>query len=421
MSVLESQIKRLRRRVRLLLAERYALFGAAGGALVAAALVGLSYRYDALVSYPLWAAVVVVGALAGVAYGLLRRLDDLAVAAAADKRTGLKERLSSAIAVEDGPMADALVSDANSRFAGLRSREVFRHRFGLPHIVCGAAVVVLLAVILVPTLPVFQSETRRQEVAVLKAQGKKLVRIAKEINRQDTKHEELRKLAAKLGKLGAKMSTGRMSKKQAMLQAQKLAKDIKKEQDKLAQMNSPSKTMEQAQADMHRAAEELAKRVAEKLAAEKHVTPELAMKQVPSDQQLAGLARKDGPLTASEQKQLEQALKKYADPNNAVPIPAELGEALAKLAANKDYQAAVDLMQKLAQKMNSGNMSKADREMLKQQLEALAKALKGTDLDKLAKMLKENAEKLAKMSPEDLKKMMEQMRAMQMLAKAGGG
>ncbi len=151
----------------------------------------------------------------------------------------------------------------------------------------------------------------------------------------------------------------------------------------------------------------LPKRMADKLAAEKHVTPEMAMKQVPSDQQLASLARKDGALSAAERKQLEQALGKYADPSNSVPIPSELGEALAKLAANKDYQAAMELMQKLAQKMNSGNMSKMDKEMLKQQLEALAKALKGTDLDKLAKMLKENAEKLAKMSPEELKKMLE--------------
>lgn len=437
---LDTQIKRLRKRVRLLLAERYGLFGAAAGAVAAAVIVALSSRYDALLSYTLWAGILIVGMVAGVAWGLLRRLDDLTVAVAADKRTGLKERLSSAIALSyvarpsvvadagteagatgaiDG-MEEALVTDAGSRIAGLRSAEVFRHRFGLPHAICGAALFVLLAAIVVPMLPVFQSQVRRQEVAVMKTEGRKLVRVAKEIKRQDSKHEQMRKLAAKLGKLGAKMSMGRMTKKQAMLQAQKLAKDIKKEQDRLAQMNSPSKTMEQAQADMKKAAEELAKRMADKLAAEKHVTPELAMQQVPSDQQLASLARKDGALSESERKQLEQALGKYADPNNTLPIPAELGEALAKLAANKDYQAAMELMQKLAAKMGNGNMSKMDREMLKQQLEALAKALKGTDLDKLAKMLRENAEKLAKMSPEELKKMLEEMKAMQLLAKAGG-
>ena len=423
-SSLDLQLIRLRRRVRLLFAERYGLFGTAAGAVIAAVVVALSSRYDVLLDYALWAGIVLAGALAGAAWGLLRRLDDLTVAVAADKRTGLKERLSSAISLHDGPkqeMEEALVTDARARIAELGSAAVFRHRFGLPHAVCGAALFVLLAVIVAPMLPVFQSPVRRQEVAVMKTEGQKLVRIAKDIDRQDTKHEQIRKLAQKLGKLGAKMSTGRMSKKQAMLKAQKLAKDIKKEQDRLAQMNPPSKTMEQARIDMRKAADELAKRVADKLAAEKHVTPELAMKQVPSDQQLAALARKDGPLSESERKQLEQALSKYADPNNTLPIPAELGEALAKLAANKDYQRAMELMQKLAAKLGSGKMSKMDREMLAKQLEALAKALKGTDLDKLAKMLLANAEKLAKMSPAELKKMLDEMKAMQLLAKAGGG
>ncbi len=216
MSALDCELKRLRKRVRLLLAERYGLFGMAAALVVAAVLVALSYRYDALVSYPLWAGLAGVGVIAGVAWGLLRRLDDLTVAVAADKRTGLKERVSSAVALHGQArqeMEAALVSDAGERISGMRSREVFRHRFGLPHIVCGAAVIVLAAVMLGPMLPVFQSQTRRQEVAVMKTEGKKLVRVAKEIKKQDSKHEELRKLAAKLGKLGAKMSTGRMSQK----------------------------------------------------------------------------------------------------------------------------------------------------------------------------------------------------------------
>lgn len=425
---LDSQIKRLRKRVRLLLAERYGLFGAAAGAVVSAVLVVLSSRYDALLSYQLWAAALILGAAAGVAYGLLKRLDDLTVAMAADKRTGLKERLSTAVALSDGPregMADAVVTDAGDKISGLASAEVFRHHFGLPHIICGAALVLLLAAIIIPLLPAFQSATRRQEVAVMKTEGKKLVRIAKEMRNQDTKHEEMRKLAQKLGKLGSKMSTGRMSRKEAMLKAQRLAKDIKREQDRLARQNSSMKSMEQARADMRKASENLAKSIADKLAKQENILPQEALKKLPSDKQLAQLARKQGPLSESERKQLEQALSKYADPSSGLPIPAELGEALAKLAGNKDYQQAMEIMRKLALKMNSGNMSKADREMLKKQLEALAKSLKGTDLDKLAKMMLATAQKLAKMTPEELKKMMDQMKKMQqmskMLAKAGAG
>ena len=414
--------------MRLLLAERYGLFGAAVGAVIATGLVLLSSRYDVLLSYALWAEVVALGAGIGVAWGLLRRLDDLTVALAADKRTGLKERLSTAVALRDRPhvdMADALVTDAGSKIAGIDSAQVFRHRFGLPHTLCAAALVVLLAAVIAPLLPVFQSGTRRQEVAVMKTEGKKLVRIAKEIKNQDTKHEQIRKLAAKLQKLGAKMSTGRMEKKQAMLKAQRLAKDIKREQDRLAKQNSSTKSMEQARADMRKASENLAKSMAEKLAKQENIPPEDALKKLPSDKQLAELARKEGPLSASEQKQLEQSLSKYADPNNQLAIPSELGEALAKLAGNKDYQKAMEIMQKLAQKMNSGSMSQTDKAALKKQMEALAKALKGTDLDKLAKMMRANAEKLAKMSPQELQKMLDDMKKMQQmaesLAKAGAG
>lgn len=424
---LDGQLKRLRKRVRLLLAERCGLFGAAAGAVAATALVLLSSRYDALLSYQLWIGAVLLGAAAGVAWGLLRRLDDLTVALAADKRTGLKERLSTAVALRDRPhedMTDALLTDAGSKIAEIESARVFRHRFGLPHMVCGAALVLLLAVIVIPMLPSAQSNSRRQEVAVMKAEGRKLVRVAKEMRAQDNKHEQMRKLAAKLQKLGTKMSTGRMSKKQAMLKAQRLAKDIKKEQDRLAKENSASKTMEKARADMKMASENLAKKMASEMAKKENIPPEQALKKLPSDKQLAALARKDGPLTQSEKQALDQALSKYADPNNQLPIPAELGEALAKLAGNKDYQRAAELMQKLAQKMNSGKMSAANREMLKKQLEALAKSLKGTDLDKLAKMMRENAEKLAKMSPQELAKLAKQMAEMQqmakMLAKAGG-
>lgn len=417
---LDSQLKRLRKRVRFLLAERYGLFGAAGGAVVSAVLVLLSSRYDTLLNYQLWAAAVILGLGSGVAYGLLKRLDDLTVAMAADKRTGLKERLSTAVALNDAPkdgMADAVVTDAGDKISGLGSAEVFRHRVGLPHIVCGAALVVLLAAIIIPLLPSFQSATRRQEVAVMKTQGKTLVRVAKELRNQDTKHEEVRKLAQKLGKLGDKMSTGRMSRKQAMLKAQRLAKDVKREQDRLAKQNSNMKSMEQARADMRKASENLAKSMVDKLAKQENISPREALKKLPSDKQLAELARKEGPLSESERKQLEQALSKYADPSSGLQIPSELGEALAKLAGNKDYQKAMELMQKLAQKMNSPNMSKADKEMLKKQLEALAKSLKGTDLDKLAKMMLANAQKLAQMTPEELKKLMDQMKQMQQMSK----
>lgn len=423
-SGLNDQIRRLRRRVRLLLVERCLLFGAAIGAVATAVVVVLSYRYDGLLNYPLWAGLAAVGGLAGGLCGLLRKLDDLTLAIAADARTDLKERLSTAVVVEKSggthEMEKALMEDARERIAGFDAKQVFRHHFGAPHLALGIALIVLLSAVLVPMLPSLLPKTRRQEVAVMKKEAVKLSKLAKELEQKSSpEHKDLKKLANRLQKLAWKMQTGRMTKKQAMLQMQRLTKDIKQAQDKLAKQNSGEKPMRQAQREMMKASDELAKKMAEKLAKKENIPLEEALKKM-SNKRMAELARKQGPLSESEQRELEQQLAKYADPNNQLPIPSELGEALAKLAQNKDYQKAAEMMQKLAQKLNLGKMSQTDREALRKQMEALAKSLKGTDLDKLAKAMLRNAQKLANMSPAELKKLLRQLQEMQTLAKAGG-
>lgn len=392
-------------------------------------LVLFSYHYDRLVDYRLWAGVAAFGALAGAVWGLSRRVDDLSVALAADRRTNLRERLSTAVALgtsgEARDMVRALVADAGMRASEFRPGQVFRHRFGSPHIASGGAMLFLLGAIFIPQMPAMQSNNRKAEVAVMKAEGAKIAKLADELKKNtDPKYRELRGLAARLEKLGWKMQTGRLEKKQAMLQTQRLSKAIQQEQDRLARENS-KKSMEQARAEMQKASAELAKRMAERMAEKENIPPEEAMKKMPSDKRLAELARKEEALTAAEQRELEQAVEKYANPQSSTAVPAELSEALAKLAANGDYQKAAELMRKLAQKLKSGNMKPMDAEALRKQMEALANALKNTDLDKLAKQMLENAEKLAKMSPEELQKLVDQMQKMQQMCdsakKAGAG
>lgn len=422
---LDNLIRRLRKRVRLLLVERYALFGGSTGAIVSAILMLLSGRFIVLLDSTLWIGAVVAGVLGGCAYGLLRNLDDLSVALAADKRTGLKERLSTAVSLPDADelpdMDRAVISDAGEHFAPLRSAEVFRHRFGQPHLVFSLAMVLLLGVFFFPQIPMFHSKERRQEISVMKDEGVKITKIAKDIKKNAPRDKELKRLAARLEKLGRQMQSARMPKKQAMLSTRRLSKAIKDSQDRLAKENSASKPMDQAQAEAQRSTSELAKSVAEKIAKEKGIPLEQAMTQVPSDKRLGELAQKAGPLSQSEMRELEKLVSKYSNPSSTLPIPAELAAAMAKLMQNGDYQKAMQIMQKLAQKLNSGKGSPMDQKMLKAQMEALAKALKNTDLNKLAQQMLQNAQKLAQMSPEELQKMLDQMRKAQMLAKAGGG
>ncbi|MBI2844506.1 MAG: hypothetical protein HYX78_14010 [Armatimonadetes bacterium] len=404
-------VRRLRRRVRLLMAERYGLFGASAGALAASMLVLLSSRFESLISYPLWMVTVLLCALIGALYGIFKRVSDLAVAITADQRTGLKERVSTAVSLYGSPTPSdwetALVSDASNRISAFRPQNVFPHRYGLPHSMFGAALLILLIAVFLPQTGPFQSKIRKQEVAVMKQEGAKLVKIAKDIKKETgPTDKDLRRLAAKLDALGKRMQTGRMTRKQALLKTQRLTKDIREKQDKLAQMNSERKSLGQARMDLQRANEDIAAKAAQK---------------VPSDKKLAELARKDGPLTTSERMELEQALAEYADPNSSVPIPSELAEALAKLFENEDYRKAMEILQKLSEKLAKGNMNKLDEEALRRQLEMLAKALENTDLDELAKQLRESAEKLAQMSPEELERLIKQLKEAELLAKAGGG
>lgn len=419
---LDSQIRRLRKRVRLLLIERYGLFGGGVGAVLAACMVILSPHVSALLDYRIWIGTVLLGALTGCVFACTRPLRDLTVAIAADKRTGLKERLSTAVAIagRPGDFEQALVSDANEHITGMRSSEVFRHRFGQPHIAFVAAVVLLLGITFIPQMDRFSTQARQREIAVMKQEGAKLQKVGKEIEKRSAgdRQKELKKLAGKLDELGQKMQTGRLPKKEAMIQVQRLNKQIKAEQDRLAKENSSTKSMTQARAEMKKASQELAKSMAEKMAEKQNIPPAEALKNMASDKRMAELAQKAEPLTQAEQKELEKAVQKYADPSNTLPIPKELAEALAKLAENEDFRKASELMQKLTQKAQSGKMSETDREALQKQLDALAKALQNTDLDKLAKMMRENAEKLAKMSPEELAKMAAEMQKMQQLAQA---
>ena len=427
-AAVQNQISRLRKRVRLLLAERYGLIGTACGMVCACVFVYLSSHHDALLDYYLWAGIAAAGGVIGLLAALVRRLDDFTVAFAADRRSGTRERLSTSVALrthEDlQDIERAQIADASDCASHLDSRQVFPHRFGLPHGVFAAAALLLAAFILVPVLPWFQSETRKREVAAMKEQGARVTAVAKNIKKQaDPEDEELRKLAAKLEKLGKHMESGRMDKKRAMLNARKLSKGIREQQDKLSKAND-AKSMAKAASEMKAAGEQIARKMAQAIADQKKIPVDKALEQVPSDPKLAELASQTGPLSESQIKALENQIGKYADPKNLMPIPKELAEALAKLAENGDYQKAAELMRQLALKLKSDTLNQMDKEALEEQLEKLAEALKNTDLDKLAKAMLEQAEKLAKMSPEELEKLIKELEEAAKMAKlleeAGG-
>lgn len=418
-----NQIKRMKNRVRLLMIERYALYGLSIGLIASSIIVLLSPKIDLLLDYRLWFAVILFGAIIGVVFGFIKRINDIDLAIAADIRTGMKERISTAVSFLSEPnhndMESAVIQDAENHIRNLSPNTAFAHKFNKNHVIAAGSALIFTLSLFLPQYLANYSKTRKQEIAVMKSEGQKLVNVSKDLKEKNiSKEEEIKKLAGRIEQLGRKMATGRMDKKQAMLKTRRLTEQVKQAQDRLAVKNSSSKSMSQANAEMNKAGREIAKQAAEEIAKRENIPSSEALKKVATDKRLAELSKKTSALTSAERKELAQAIKKYSNPNSKLSIPQELGAAITKLAENGDFKEAAKIMQDLAKKMNLGDMPQMDKEMLKQQVDKLAEALKNTDLNKLAKQMKENAEQLAKMSPEELEKLAEQIKQARETAQA---
>lgn len=414
---IERELKGFKKRIRLLLIERHALMVGAVGVGIAAVFVALSKWYYSLSEPVLLLGIVLLSMAAGAIWGMARKLTDFTTARATEKRLDLKERLSSAVAfpeTEDG-MVKALVQDAGQHIDSVRPNTVFPHRFNREMAVFGVMMVVLLGLYYVPQISSLQSPTRREEVRVMKQEGKKLRKLAKEAVKHispDNK-EIAKRIALNMDRLGKKLESGRMSRKQAMLALKKLDKQIKDVQDRIASRNLSPKSMAQALKDLESMSPGLAESMQARI--EKELQQSLASGK--SDKELEDLLKRiknmqssTGGMSGKQMQDAEKKLKEFMKSgNNGVPVPPELSAVMSELLKNEDYKKASELMSELAKKLGKrGNMSKMDAKNLEEQLKALSEALKNTDMNELAKKLREAAEQLAKMDPKKAAEMMKQ-------------
>lgn len=416
----ERDLKRIRQRIRLLLIEKHALMLGAAGAGLGVVLLLLSRWNYSLGEPPVLIGAVLAGLLAGVVWGTLRRLTPFAAARAAERRLELKERLSSAVALSssDDEMVQALVEDAGGHIAGIRPKDVFPHRFTREMGAFAIAVVVLLGLFYIPQIPTLQSPTRREEVKVMKEEGRKLRKLAKEsIKHVSPQNEEIiKRVALNMEKLGKKLEAGRMNRKQAMVAIKKLSKEVQKAQDQIAARNKSPKSLAQAGKDLASMSPELAKKMLERLEEQKQKN--LAAGK--HDPKLAELEKRlkemqEGSMSGEKMQQLQKQMSEYLKSQSGVPLPPELAQMMSELLKNEDYKKAMELMSQLAKKLGKGEMSEQDMKNLEEQLKAMVKALEGTDLNELAKKMKQAAEQLAKMDPEEAAKLLEQMKNMKMM------
>lgn len=343
---LDRSIDHIRRRIRFLLAVRWAVLFALAG--VAASLAGLlAVRIAGVpISVALDAAFLGVCALVGAAFGYLRRVTPLQAAVTTDARLGLRERLSSALdlrhALEADAMVQALVEDATRHAGSIDVREAYPLRLPRETRLLAVGLVALALAVLLPGLPIFQSPQRRAERAAMREGGERIVRIARELKKNPaTRDSELaRRIAQNMEQLGKELRAARVGKKQALVKLHALTKEVAEAQKRLARQGQ-SKTMARA---------------------------------------------------ASE-------LRKAAGDASAAAQPAGSGrrlQAMADALSRNDRERMAEMLEKMAEQVASGKMSARELQQVAGELEKLAKALSGTDLQAAEQQLLEAAKRMRK-------------------------
>lgn len=315
--------------------------------------------------YILAGALVALGALAGLLWGLLLRITPAQAAALTDSRLALRERLSSGVCflgASDRPgLIPELMADAGEAAEGLEPARVYPYRLPKDVRYLCVAGAVFAALTFVPQMHLLMTPA---EIAVresMKQQGDALEKIAKEIRREaDGKDLTASKEAAeKAAKLARELERARLSKKQALLKTRKLTEEIRQKQAELARKNTPP-SMGQALAELKnvklesKAAKELAKELADAKFAE------AAEKMAVMAEQL-----EKGDMSAQEQQQLKRDMAAMAAALGVKPM---LGVSKALLEAGKKMSAA-DL-KSAARKL--ADSSKAAQELAKYQADAEA-------------------------------------------------
>lgn len=321
------------------------------------------------------------GLLATTALGFLVaswfvRLTPLAVANDIDVTLGLRERISSAMALGEGqtasdPFVVTLVHDAAQQIKGLPIKKVYP--WGLPPSwkLALPALLIAGAMVLVPQLNLFASQQDRQELKLVQEKGKELVDLAKKTEEQAEQHKSpvMKKQAKEIKRVGEKLQRGNVQKKQALKELQRL-------KDKLES---------QAQAQMTEGEKKLAAELGEQLS-KLDSTHELGKMMAEGD--LKGLSAKldklmsdlkEGKLTAGDQQMLDDLAKALENALNSEaansPDAKEMKQALQQLKQSlqneqklrQQMQNALDSLEqdvnKLNDQLNQNNMGQQSQQL----------------------------------------------------------
>jgi hypothetical protein len=227
-------VRRMRRTKRWQVLLDFLVVGLFWGA-IPAALAILASRIWAIPLSEYWLA---GGLLAATAIGFVVasffvRLTPLEVANDIDVSLGLRERVSSALALDEGrtardPFVKTLVKDAAAKVDGLPLKKVYP--WGLPPAwkLALPAIIIACAMVFVPQLNLFASEEDREEIKLVQDQGKKLMELAEKLEEDAEKKPDplIKEQSEEIKRVGEKLNRGNVKKKEALKELQRLKEKL---------------------------------------------------------------------------------------------------------------------------------------------------------------------------------------------------
>jgi chemotaxis protein histidine kinase CheA len=342
----------------------------------------------------------IAGVVTAVIWTRMKRRSDLEAALEIDQRFGLKERVSSALAMDaierETPAGQALITDAARRIAQLDLGDRFSIKPApsawWPLVPGGLALLIALVVSQrVPEKPAAAATTTTSPEEIKKSAKELEKKLAE--HRAEAKKQDLKEADALLKKLeeGTKEIANKSSgdKQQALTKLNDLAKELESRRQKLGgddqfkqQLNSlkdlkkgPADAAAKAMknGDFGQAAKELEK-----------ITKQLAAKEL-SEQEKQQLAE--------QLRQMHEGMKKAAEAHQQAER--EIEKQLAQARESKNHEEAEKLQQQL-EKLRENNAPMQALEQLASECKACSEAMKSGDskqaqqaLDQLSKNLKE--------------------------------
>lgn len=422
--VLIKHLKPFRRRVRLVLAWRYAAVGGAIGTALAL-LTDLGDWLGRWEADPVVLVLtIVLGLIIGVAYAFLRSLPSEAVAQLIDRRAELKDRVTTALLCSETPFLEPLREDALTQLASVRPSKIFRFRLTAWHGVVAVLFLALLVSRFLPQLPLPFLASFRQDRKEAKQVVENLQRVLKPIveHAKEPEATEFEKaLAQQIRELYKRSQQGRLSKKEALLKAEKLLAEAEKiqrqSQEHLKKVSTKAITaaetlkeamkqkamasqMQEMRALLDRMREierqlrsqNLTPTQRQLLEAEKQLLQRTlsAMGQLNQQeiqklmealkQQQAQLQKmlQSGQLTPGEQQLLQQQLQSIQQQMRALQLSKQAQEFLQKLMNDPNFREAMRILaelQKQLQQLQEGQIPQLSPEELEQMLKELEKAI----------------------------------------------